>query len=540
MSLPIHTARGDRGAELDVEKGYVIALTALLLLPILAFTSFAVDLGAWYARASEIQRASDAAALAGAPLLPNMGLATDAARTTLAKNGFVAGDDISISYTKVNNTRMQVRVTDASVPQYFSSLFRDTVSIERQATAEKIKPVPMGSPRNFLGTNQELASYTSNARENFWISVSGYCAKNEHGDRITPRADRNGNHSCVPGTGGALANDDYSADGYYYAVEFPDDYAGGSATLQAFDAAHCQGNGSGADDSGANTGSARQYDFIVRSNDSNDPAMTTVLQTTRISPSNCTTYRDQWRSLWTFGSPTPGTTYYLQVKPVIPTDQTGSDSIEGQNQFGLRLQIGGTFSPCTTDATTAASGIPASATSCANVYALTHLGVYANLAGSTPSFYLASVGEEHAGKVMEVELFDSAEGAEYIELLDPNGDPATFTWEIGCKDGTYRSENGGSCTTGEQAPTNGYGPGTTNKKSVAGDGTRPWSSGLTQSGIYSDRLLRLRVNLPATYGDIYGANTWWRIRYTKGPAAGDRTTWTIRIKGDPVRLVPNS
>ena len=43
------------------EKGYALVLTALMLLPLLAFTGFATDVGAWYARASRIQRAADAA-----------------------------------------------------------------------------------------------------------------------------------------------------------------------------------------------------------------------------------------------------------------------------------------------------------------------------------------------------------------------------------------------------------------------------------------------------------------------------------------------
>ncbi|MCB1250955.1 MAG: hypothetical protein KDB36_16180, partial [Acidimicrobiales bacterium] len=45
------------------ERGYILALTALMILPILAFTSYAVDLGAWYARAAKIQAATDAASL---------------------------------------------------------------------------------------------------------------------------------------------------------------------------------------------------------------------------------------------------------------------------------------------------------------------------------------------------------------------------------------------------------------------------------------------------------------------------------------------
>ena len=52
------------------DDGYVLALVAIMLLPLLAFAGFGIDLGAWYGRATKIQRAADAAALAGVQELP--------------------------------------------------------------------------------------------------------------------------------------------------------------------------------------------------------------------------------------------------------------------------------------------------------------------------------------------------------------------------------------------------------------------------------------------------------------------------------------
>ncbi|HET8896063.1 MAG TPA: pilus assembly protein TadG-related protein, partial [Protaetiibacter sp.] len=62
----------DRRSRLTAARdgGYVIALTAMLMLPLMAFTGLAVDLGAWYARAAQIQRTTDAASLAGVAFLP--------------------------------------------------------------------------------------------------------------------------------------------------------------------------------------------------------------------------------------------------------------------------------------------------------------------------------------------------------------------------------------------------------------------------------------------------------------------------------------
>ena len=516
------------------DRGYAIALTALLLIPLLAFVAVAVDLGSWYGTATKIQRASDAAALAGVVYLPNEGQAIAEARRVAEANGFPDNARFDVDVASAGPTKLRVTITDNDAAQFFAPVVTqdDTLDIGRTATAEYIRSVPMGSPRNFLGTGDKQSGVN---RENLYVSVSGNCAKREHGDRITPFADANGSsgHSCIPGSPSYVrANPEFNAQGYFYAIEAKADFAQ-NVTLEIFDAPHCQGAGS-PDDSGANTSSARQYDFIVRDSDAVDPAATTILSTQRITPSNCGTMANQWRSFYTFSAPRAGV-YYLQVRPVPPTNRSGGSSQEGQNQMGFRLRVGGSYSPCTTDPS-APEYVPG--LNCPNIYAVTHLGVYAAFDGTTPSFFLASIGAEHNNRIMEIELFDTAEGAQYIELLDPNGDPATFTWEIGCQDGTYRSENGGACATGEAGPNGGYGPVTANNKYVGGTGTKPWSQ-LTQDGRYSDRLMRLQVQLPADMGATYGNRTWWRIRYTVGGATGDRTTWTVRIKGDPVRLVPN-
>jgi hypothetical protein len=78
---------------------------------------------------------------------------------------------------------------------------------------------------------------------------------------------------------------------------------------------------------------------------------------------------------------------------------------------------------------------------------------------------------------------------------------------------------------------------------TVGATNRPWGARNEQDGRYSDRLIRLRVALPDDLRAAYGTGTWWRIRYTTcsgtGCSVGDRTTWSVSITGDPVRLVPN-
>lgn len=539
------------GRSLIRDRGYVMALTALLILPLLAFTGFAVDLGAWNAEAARIQRAADAAALAGVVHLPNIGMARSVAEETARRNGYDLADaDVTVTAQEVagaSSPQLEVTISQTNVNQYFSTLFKDQVDVERTATAEFIRSVPLGSPRNYLGTGESLSGAW---RENLYVSVSGYCARREHGDRITPRADRTGAgfQSCDPSDSPVVENPEHNPDGYVFAMELAgaaEDYgtnSWGTVNLQLRNAPHCQGVSGGMNshgDSGANTSSQRGYRYTVRDADSNNPLDASVLATQDLYPGNCnaTWGGNNWQTIYSFTNPSPGT-YYLQVQPIDPPSTTRA---EGQNQFGIRAVNGGSPWYCTTDE--ADTALYVSGRACPQVYALTHLGVYAAFSGSNPSFFLSSVEPEHAGRTMTVELFDAAEGAEAIELLDPNGNPFPVEWEIGCSDGTYPSETGSACSPTEADPDGGRGPFNGTSIDVEGEGTQKWPE-LSQPGLYSNRHLRMKVELPEDYATEYGNRTWWRIRYTvcSGPgcSVGDRTTWTVRILGDPVRLVPNS
>jgi hypothetical protein len=254
------------------------------------------------------------------------------------------------------------------------------------------------------------------------------------------------------------------------------------------------------------------------------------------------------------------------VVPDVPTDRVGPDSQEGNNQFALRARDpswGPDHWACTADEAEAVLAAPVRR-GCPRVYGWRHLGVFATARGADPSFTLAEIGPEHASRSVLVELFDPAEGARTVEILDPAGDPVELGWEVACTDGRSPSAEGG-CGDGERPPVApGWGPGTTRALDVCrvpgchvGVGHRPWGARNAQAGTYSDRLLRLTFRLPSHHEqpDWFGGRSWFRIRYTVttepgGPAEPgrsaatsasstlrDRTTWSIQILGDPVRLV---
>ncbi|MEZ5225425.1 MAG: hypothetical protein R2710_01805 [Acidimicrobiales bacterium] len=150
--------------------------------------------------------------------------------------------------------------------------------------------------------------------------------------------------------------------------------------------------------------------------------------------------------------------------------------------------------------------------------AVEDLSLYASLNGGSSEFYLAEIGGEHAGKKLEISLFDVGEGAQLIEILDPDGDPVSFDWETDC---SVTAATGGCSGSGTSLD-------------VSGDGNQVYADTLSKSR-YNDRIVIATVSLPGDYATRY-AGRWWSIRYTYGSDIHDRTTWSVRMIGDPVRL----
>lgn len=513
------------------DAGYVLALSALLIIPLFAFAGLAVDLGSWYARGTAIQRATDAASLAGAGSLPR-GVATaqGVALQVAAQNGFTNGDGVTVTAVHVPPDQMRVTITDSDVPQYLTGVFRSQVSVSRTSLAEYVPPVKMGSPRNYLGMGT-IEPGSGMPRDNFWLAISSPCASKENGDRIQTISDANfpssGGFSCTGG--GTVSNDEHEPNGYFYALRFESDYSG-SVTIEAYDPAACYGNWGYIDGTGSDT-MVFDTTFQVRNNDSADPTAATPIGSARTyrgngsgsgvcsspSPWNPGGTRNSWVPLHTLNNPTRGT-YYIQVRSSNPYAYNRQG---GTNSFALRAREGSTFSPCTTESPTSLGY----RTNCPNLYAVDHLGVAATIGGSTPSWYLADIGPEHSGKTMEVALWDPGEGSVALELLNPLGVAVPFRWRV-------------DCAGGATPPTGGCGPGTTSMLDLVGSppNPQPGPRRLSDSK-YSDRLLILEVELPDNINTAYGGLTWWRIRYTSGTEPTDRTTWGVTIKGDPVRLV---
>jgi len=510
----------------DGERGIVLVWMAIMLVVLLAMAGFAVDLGSWYLRSSKLQRAADAAALAGVVWMPEDPVSAQAAAmAALQKNGIDTAK-VTVTYPPPTSAQQfRVQLSDPAVPTFFSRPFLSTVHETRSATGEYITPVPMGSPRNTFGSGNLLPSPNT---ENFWAAVSGWCSGRENGDLRQPAYDQtfvSGAWTC----GSTLpANGDYDSTGYVYAIDFAST-PGQNIAIDVYDPAY-NATGSNADNS-LKSGSTITTTYTVYGHTASpfdSPTSTTPLYSRTFASG--TTGQNSWVNLYTLSAPTAGR-YYLQV-------QTAANEANsyGSNGFALRAHPATAVWNNSTSVCTTIPGDPTYSSSCPQIHGVDDMSIFANQTGSSASFYLAQVDPVYAGKTMKVDLFDPGEGASKLEILDPNGNPVNFDWTTPCgtvNGVTIAAPSGASCN----GSTHTAGANNVAYLDVSGTGTQPYSN-LSSTSKYSDRTISAFIKLPSDYTGAYGTKTWWRIRYTTTTGTvTDRTTWSVSILGNPVHLV---
>src|SRR6266576_4525609 len=108
------------------EGGQTLIIVALMLSVLFGFVGLVADIGWYELNLIRVQRAADAAALAGVVFLPtNVSGAVTAAKNESSKNGFqdgVGGVVVTAAQDPVNDKVLGVNVT-APVPTFFARLF---------------------------------------------------------------------------------------------------------------------------------------------------------------------------------------------------------------------------------------------------------------------------------------------------------------------------------------------------------------------------------------------------------------------------------
>lgn len=488
----------------------MLTMAALVLAPMILISGFATDLGAWYAEGIRIQRAADSAALAGVVWLPDFARARTVALAAAANNGFDdAASDIAITVTQVGANRLTVNIFDNDVPRYLSQLAVRHKTLERSSTAEFTTPVPLGSPRNFFGTGNLLPAQDA---EGFTAAINGYCSAKEQGDPFSPGFMGNAftdGVECPADT----ANDEYKPSSQYgYVIDVvagrtgpievsilsprtnPGEF-GDSATSKVTTTFRLRSpDGTPFNDNDnptaacAGGGEANPKVFRPGGPVPGEPAPRTLLGA------------GGWVRLCTIPSSAPAGRYLLDVS----SEAEEYDSVDF-NSYAVIASYGGAGGTC--DRRVQAD--------CPRVSAREWMSIRAQSNSPIASFFLAEIPDEHAGHTMNVTLFDPGEGGDFIELIDPSGTPFPFTWST--SDGTMAG-------------------GTTQQLQVGGTGGQVGPNRLNQ-GLFNERYVSLVVQLPGDYATRYPFSKWWRVRYHFAGNVDDRTTWSVRIDGDPVHLV---
>ncbi len=146
-------------------RGQVIPIFAMSLFLFVGLCAIVIDVTWYWTNSLRVQRAADAAALAGAVLLPgNPSGAYSLARAEAAKNGYTDGlGGVTVTPAVDTNNMRRLNVTiHAPVGTFFMQIVGiQSVAANRQAKAEFILPVPMGSPQNYYGVGYYIKPITT-------------------------------------------------------------------------------------------------------------------------------------------------------------------------------------------------------------------------------------------------------------------------------------------------------------------------------------------------------------------------------------------
>ncbi len=137
-------------------RGQVLVIFAGAIFLMMMLMAIVIDVSWYWVNSLRAQRAADAAALAGAVMLPQqVPSAYTLARQEATKNGFTQGvngvTEVFPQQDNGNPRRLNVRI-QARIGTFFMRVIGiPQIPIIRYSTAEFTPPVPMGSPQNYYG-----------------------------------------------------------------------------------------------------------------------------------------------------------------------------------------------------------------------------------------------------------------------------------------------------------------------------------------------------------------------------------------------------
>jgi hypothetical protein len=561
-------------------SGQVIPILVGALVLLLGMAAIVIDVAWYWSNTVKVQRAADAAALAGAVWLPgNVTTAYNTARTEAQKNGYVTGGNVtvtpiqdSLAVAGGGGNPLQLNVTvSAPVGTFFARIFGiNSIVATRVAKAEYVQPVPMGSPQDYYGVYENcnvsgssiictpLPSATAIgspplptlASQGFFGAIEGQGSNRSNGDAFATAY----NPRTTP-------NSQYDSNGYDYQIEIPT----ASGQVWIYDPTFCAttsgpgGGHLGAGDHWLNGGSvnALPVSTYFRLWDMRGTAFTTTDDVLVTSSGN--TFANEYQvdkspayatgvggepsnnfadgnEPGTNGTPVPADcrahiahnrwwqlasglaagVYRLQVTTTDPANATANQDQMFENMWSLQVVGGG--SP--------------------RIYGSGRMVSYANIQSGAQIFYLAQIDRRSGiGKTLQIDLFDPGDTAAptWLQILSPDGNtyaPVRFNYTADANASAgHTSGTNVTCIqtrggTGSTAPAGCPSDATTNPPEF-----------------YQNSWIRITIPLSLAYGagglipPGEPAAGWWKIKYTVNKG-NDTTTWMVSLRGNPVHLVP--
>jgi hypothetical protein len=277
-------------------------MVAGMLVALLGVSAFAIDLGWIYLMTSRVQKAADAAAMAGVVNLPGfITQATSDASNAAKANGLPITGNTKITLVQLEDLKLQVDLSTRINTYFLKVLGFQFFDISRRSTAQFVLPVPIGSPNNCFGEDPTGTKGCTGGDPNFWAAISGQGTCKTYGDAFATR-----NVAAPPSSSCSRANPQFRPNGYYFAIEVG---AGSSGlTVDIYDAGFYDRidwtteTGDNVQPTGGGTHTHFQVYNVDNTplNPANNPPISGCRRDIN-SGSSASTYKNRWVNLCTVG-----------------------------------------------------------------------------------------------------------------------------------------------------------------------------------------------------------------------------------------------